>query len=129
MIYHEYYQMPNDEGAWIHLDHCLEDIRLALMCKADYSLITYDWLTNFTRPWANWRIENECVDWDSLESWAADRAFSIFDEVSIVHPIHGLSFPVKKESEIGSRPPHASLEDIQALAEGRNPKGNWGPET
>ncbi len=97
------------------------------MCKADYSLITYDWLPNFRRPWGNWKIEHECVDWDRLETWAGDRAFSIFDQKSLVHPEMGLSFPTVKTTEVGAKIPHASQEDIESLAQGTNPKGNWGP--
>jgi hypothetical protein len=127
MIYREHYQIPDEPGSWAHLDHCLEGVRLAIMCKADYSLITYDWLPTFPRPWGNWAIEEECIDWEKLDAWAGERSFSIFDQKSLVHPELGLSFPIVKESEVAAHTPHASAEDIEALALGTNPKGNWGP--
>jgi hypothetical protein len=127
MIYRDYYQITDEPGAWTHLDHCLEDLRLSLMCKADNSLITYDWLPNFPHPWARWEIEKECVDWEKLDSWAAQRSFSVFDQKSLVHPELGLAFPVKQETQVGAKVLHASPEDIETVAKGTNPKGNWGP--
>lgn len=67
-------------------DHCIDDIRQALMCHADPSILTFDWLPNWRSPWPNFAIDHTCVDWNALDDWAAKRSFSVFDQKSLVHP-------------------------------------------
>lgn len=77
-----------------HVDHCVDDIRQALMCHADTSVLTFDWRPNWRTPWPNFSVDHTCVDWDALDSWAAERSFSLFDQKSLVHPELGLAFPI-----------------------------------
>jgi hypothetical protein len=35
---------PNIE---VHIDHCLDDLRMMMMCKADISLLTYEWIPHY----------------------------------------------------------------------------------
>ncbi|KAF8864295.1 hypothetical protein BDZ45DRAFT_737301 [Acephala macrosclerotiorum] len=77
-----------------HIDHCLDNLRLLVMCKADVSLQTYDWLDNTPRPFANFKIEHECYNWDSVNEWAKARSFDLYDNVTLIHPTLGPSFPV-----------------------------------
>jgi hypothetical protein len=127
VIYRDYYNLTDEPVLWAHLDHCLEDIRLALMCNADASIITYDWLPNYKRPWGNWHVEAECVDWEKLDGWAGKQAFSLFDQKSLVHPDLGLAYPNADGSLNQDSRIHPSAKDIASIAEGTNPKGNWGP--
>ncbi|RDA84055.1 hypothetical protein CP532_0777 [Ophiocordyceps camponoti-leonardi (nom. inval.)] len=76
-----------------HADHCIEDIRQSLMCHADLSVVTFDWLPGRRKPWPDFKIEQTCVDWERLDRWAAERSFSIFDQKTLVHPQLGISFP------------------------------------
>ncbi|PHH72496.1 hypothetical protein CDD80_4502 [Ophiocordyceps camponoti-rufipedis] len=76
-----------------HADHCIDDIRQSLMCHADLSVVTFDWLPGRRRPWPDFRLEQTCVDWGALDGWAAERSFSIFDQKTLVHPELGISFP------------------------------------
>ncbi|KAK4870691.1 hypothetical protein LT330_005039 [Penicillium expansum] len=76
-----------------HIDHCLDDIRQTLMCHADISIYTYDWIPNYRKPWPNFRVDHECVNWELLDDWAKEHSFSIYDQASLVHPELGLSFP------------------------------------
>lgn len=94
VIYRDYYHIPEDDMLWMHLDHCLEDLRQAVMCNPDLSILTYDWLPNYRKPWANFTVDLECVDWEILDGWAGERAFSLFDQKSLVHPTLGLSWPM-----------------------------------
>ncbi|RCI10835.1 hypothetical protein L249_5245 [Ophiocordyceps polyrhachis-furcata BCC 54312] len=77
-----------------HADHCIEDIRQSLMCHADLSVVTFDWLPRRRKPWPNFHVEQTCVDWHRLDGWAAERSFSIFDQKTLVHPRLGISFPL-----------------------------------
>ncbi|OCL09074.1 hypothetical protein AOQ84DRAFT_291950, partial [Glonium stellatum] len=57
-----------------HLDHCLETLRLSLMCNADLSLYTFRWDSeNATRPLPKSNSSRKCVEWDRLELWARKR--------------------------------------------------------
>ncbi|KAK8074281.1 hypothetical protein PG994_005180 [Apiospora phragmitis] len=68
-------------------DHCIDDIRQALMCHADTSIVTFDWKSpDWRAPWPNFSIDHTCADWDALDRWAAARSFSLFDQHSVVHP-------------------------------------------
>ncbi len=127
VIYRDYYNLTESAIMWAHLDHCLEDIRLALMCNADYSVITYDWLPNYKRPWGNWNVDGECVNWEKLDGWAGEHAFSLFDQKSLVHPDLGLSYPMDDGALNQDSRLHPKLADIMSIAKGTNPKGNWGP--
>ncbi|PFH58958.1 hypothetical protein XA68_12975 [Ophiocordyceps unilateralis] len=76
-----------------HADHCIDDIRQSLMCHADLSVVTFDWLPHRRRPWPNFHIDQTCIDWEKLDGWASKRSFSIFDQKTLVHPELGISFP------------------------------------
>ena len=67
-------------------DHCVDDIRQALMCHADTSIVTFDWKPQYRRPWPNFSIDHTCVKWEALDDWASERSFSAFDQKSLVHP-------------------------------------------
>lgn len=68
------------------VEHCMEDLRQTIMCKADFSLLTYDWIPNYRKPWPNFKMDHECVDWKAFDDWAGERSFSLFDQKSLVHP-------------------------------------------
>ena len=126
IIWREHYSISESGPMWSHLDHCLEDLRLAIMCNPDVTILTYDWMPNYKKPWPNFNINGECVNWDKLEAWAEERAFSLFDQKSVVHPELGLSFPVINGVPDGGNV-HADPKDIETIKLGTNPKGNWGP--
>ena len=67
-------------------DHCFDDIRQALMCNADTSVVTFEWKPDYRRPWPNFAVEKTCVDWEALDKWAGDRSFQLYDQHSLVHP-------------------------------------------
>lgn len=69
--------MVNADGSvkylqWLHIDHCIDSIRQSLMCNADTSLITYDWLkSNIMEP--QLKTVHMCRDFGRLREWAFDR--------------------------------------------------------
>ena len=72
-----------------HIDHCLDNLRQLIMCKADVSLQTYDWLDNTPRPFANFKIEHDCYNWNALNDWAKERSFDLYDNATLLHPTLG----------------------------------------
>jgi len=112
------------------------------MCNADFSIITYDWLPNYRRPWANFKVDGECVNWEKIDAWAGDRFFSLFDQKALVHPelgtnsrnttlvilfsltinLEGISYPIIDGKIPMDSTSHPQKEDIEALRSGTNPK-------
>jgi len=69
---HAYNQAHREE--WHeHVDHCTDMIRQKLMCDADASLITYNWLRNHYYPHPNFNVEHQCRDYDRLLEIAEER--------------------------------------------------------
>jgi len=61
-----------------HMDHCLEYWRQSAMCRGDVTMGTFFW-----RPdgMATSRVytDNECVDWQALDTWARKRMVNTSD--------------------------------------------------
>lgn len=67
---------------------------LAIKCQADISLQTMQWETDVLAPSINFTAApHECVNWDPLQEWLADRVFDVYAPGAVVHPILGPSFP------------------------------------
>ncbi|CAG8948725.1 hypothetical protein HYFRA_00001846 [Hymenoscyphus fraxineus] len=61
-----------------HLDHCLEAIRISLMCAGNSALYTFQWdLGSSRKPVTKTNSERVCVDWEKLETWATERTIGI----------------------------------------------------
>ncbi|KAF2717511.1 hypothetical protein K431DRAFT_315697 [Polychaeton citri CBS 116435] len=92
-LHGDYYHLnPYDRDT--HVDHCIDDIRQALMCNPDLSVVTMEWKPHYRRPWPNFNVDHTCVNWEVLDEWASRRSFNIFDQKSLVHPEMGLVFPL-----------------------------------
>ncbi|KAI3342535.1 hypothetical protein F4824DRAFT_512270 [Ustulina deusta] len=59
-----------------HSDHCIDTIRQALMCHANTGVYTSEWDYKTHNPSRSLesRSSTTCVQWDSLNNWARDRA-------------------------------------------------------
>ncbi len=68
------------------VDHCVEYLREALMCKSDISLVTFRWINNTAQhddPSAFYPTNfdaslHECANWEALDSWASTRMFDLY---------------------------------------------------
>ncbi|TLS29005.1 hypothetical protein PpBr36_02070 [Pyricularia pennisetigena] len=72
----------------MHIDHCIDELRQAIMCRADVTVLTSDWVDWHTKPWLNFNVHHECVDWDSIFRWSKDNWFDI-KKANMVHPHFG----------------------------------------
>lgn len=69
------------------LDHCVELLREAIMCRADTSLSTFEYVQARAQPLtAVARGHHQCVDWDQLMQWVRKRAVPIFEPGVLVSP-------------------------------------------
>lgn len=69
-----------------HVEHCLELLRQAVICKGDVSVTPFKWLGNTLEPTTKEGILHRCVDWDRLAGWAHERAVDLFDPNLLVKP-------------------------------------------
>ena len=66
------------------IDHCIDELRLSVMCHGDISLITWGWEDTEATPYANFKVEHECRNWDNILEWTkAHQA----NQSAIVRPV------------------------------------------
>jgi hypothetical protein len=83
-------------------DHCLDMIRQSLMCQGDMQLLTMKWRTGGRIPTANFTMPHKCVNWDNLETWAADRRIKrLYEPGYLIHPTFGPAYPDGHGDPIG----------------------------
>ncbi|KIW69492.1 hypothetical protein PV04_05365 [Phialophora macrospora] len=83
-----YGHRPDSSGGY-HLDHCLDVLRQATMCRADTNILTWDWVPGMTLPVANGTVEHTCRDFDAIYSWASARNVK-FEDVLESARLHNL---------------------------------------
>ncbi|KAI0475481.1 hypothetical protein GGR56DRAFT_695182 [Xylariaceae sp. FL0804] len=74
----KYKAFENRHGLRIeHSDHCIDTLRQAVMCNANTAIAGLHWEKETSFP-ANlvpqWDIRTTCVNWQSLDGWARERA-------------------------------------------------------
>jgi hypothetical protein len=62
---------PHDWHA--HLDHCADILRQKLMCDADATPITYNWIKNHYKPHPNFNVQHQCRNYSALLEVAAGQ--------------------------------------------------------
>lgn len=64
-----------------HLNHCIESLRMSVMCHSDIS--THTWLYDRSEmlPKATLHIQHTCRDFEAIRKWAGERA--IVEDVDI----------------------------------------------
>ncbi|KAK3683007.1 hypothetical protein B0T22DRAFT_386458 [Podospora appendiculata] len=63
-----------DEYFRQHLDHCIESLRLTVMCYGNSALYTFAWrdsVSNMVVPKSN--SKSTCVKWSTIEDWSSSR--------------------------------------------------------
>ena len=61
-------------GDWgKNTDHCIEELRHTIMCQADTTVVTHDWVQGLVSPVPNQQNPRKCADWDAHWQWQLDR--------------------------------------------------------
>ncbi|KAF7914805.1 hypothetical protein EAE99_010506 [Botrytis elliptica] len=94
-FYAEYY--PDAQGPTLKM-------HVALMCHADTSITTFEWEEGIRRPMPDFTGWHTCNNWEKLDDSATARAFSMFDQVSLINPTYGIAFTMVN-GEIDYTPP------------------------
>ncbi|KAF1963933.1 hypothetical protein BU23DRAFT_72452 [Bimuria novae-zelandiae CBS 107.79] len=90
-IYRQHYHPDvglDEEPHWLlHIDHCLDLIRQALMCRADTSIMTFNWVANRSEPMLKLDSpEHVCIDWEDLMRKVQDRRIDNAAMAQLVNP-------------------------------------------
>lgn len=84
-----YYNMTDDPANIQYFGQCLERVRQTTMCYGDISVSTYVWAEGHLIPFPNFRLEHECRDWNSLETWAMEHKLPPLGDELLKHPTYG----------------------------------------
>ncbi|KAJ6024974.1 hypothetical protein N7540_005771 [Penicillium herquei] len=89
VIYREQYTVINDDPDIIvmHVDHCINAVRLALQCHSDVGLMTYGWHPDFPSPYPDFTTSHKCRNFDKIKEWVLAHEANITGQLS--HPIYG----------------------------------------
>ncbi|POS68810.1 hypothetical protein DHEL01_v212797 [Diaporthe helianthi] len=77
----------NGEVVPLHIDHCIDALRQALMCKPDLTLLVSDWRDDYRNPWLDFGSQRECVNWDNIFKWS--KAHHVDWHGKLRHPKYG----------------------------------------
>ncbi|KAF2684870.1 hypothetical protein K458DRAFT_431144 [Lentithecium fluviatile CBS 122367] len=70
----------------IHVEHCLEWLRVAALCRSDTTLTTFQWEgANGSRLATEYPIPRMCVDSEQVMQWSEERAVDITQEGILEH--------------------------------------------
>ncbi|KAG1758120.1 hypothetical protein EDD22DRAFT_912318 [Suillus occidentalis] len=81
-VYHQlhclyYGHADNTTVDRMHLDHCIEMIRKNIMCNADVTMITWDWVQGHKDPWPDFNTRHQCRNYEKIMDWAVKHAVHI----------------------------------------------------
>ncbi|KAG0697867.1 hypothetical protein DFH29DRAFT_129551 [Suillus ampliporus] len=61
----------------MHLDHCIEMIRQNIMCNAEVTMITWDWVAGHKDPYPNFNTRHQCRNFEKILDWTDKHAVHI----------------------------------------------------
>ncbi|KAG1740969.1 hypothetical protein EDB19DRAFT_1707111, partial [Suillus lakei] len=60
-----------------HLDHCIEMTRQNVMCNADVTMITWNWVQGHTDPYPNFNTRHQCRNIEKILDWNIEHAMHV----------------------------------------------------
>ncbi|KAI1762538.1 hypothetical protein GGR53DRAFT_532566 [Hypoxylon sp. FL1150] len=71
-----------------HLDHCLESLRMTIMCHGNTGLYTFAWTSpNQGKPVSQSNARSVCVSWNSIKDWSHSREIPGTEKVMGPYPM------------------------------------------
>ncbi|KUJ16888.1 uncharacterized protein LY89DRAFT_645897 [Mollisia scopiformis] len=67
------YSIEKPEHWHEHMDHCADMLRQQLMCSADNTVVTYNWLKGHYAPQPNFNAVHRCGNFDAVLAWGKTR--------------------------------------------------------
>ena len=60
------------------IGHCIEALRLSLMCQANAALYTFEWDENKKKKQhLTSKAQRQCIWWDPIHAWASERSVGL----------------------------------------------------
>lgn len=92
--YKEYYMNLGTNGDFLegegqlrmHLDHCLEILRLSVQCSSDIGVFTFYMLEGDPLPWPELNSWHQCRNFDKIRDWALDNSVGNMERGDISAP-------------------------------------------
>ncbi|KAF1815939.1 hypothetical protein P152DRAFT_455666 [Eremomyces bilateralis CBS 781.70] len=72
----------------VHVDHCIENIRVSTMCRADTSLNTFAWM-DVSKGWVTAAEDtgyHSCANMDNLMGWVKERSLDLLEPNLLLQP-------------------------------------------
>lgn len=64
-----------------HARHCIETIRMSLMCQANTALYTFEWdESTRKKQHLTSKAKRQCVNWKPIHEWASERSVGLNPE-------------------------------------------------
>ncbi|KAF2731519.1 hypothetical protein EJ04DRAFT_442867 [Polyplosphaeria fusca] len=63
----------------IHLDDCIESLRMSLMCLSDVNVFTFHDKSGFKNPIPDYESHHVCRNFDDIKQWALNNAMPALD--------------------------------------------------
>ncbi|KPM45147.1 hypothetical protein AK830_g1339 [Neonectria ditissima] len=63
-----------------HLDHCIEILRVSLMCEGDVGVYTFKYYDGLEGHWPDFSTLHTCRNFDRIRDWAFENAVVFGDE-------------------------------------------------
>lgn len=61
-----------------HARHCIETIRMSLMCQANTALYTFEWdESTRKKQHLTSNARRQCIKWDPVHEWASERSVGL----------------------------------------------------
>ncbi|KAJ5114124.1 hypothetical protein N7456_002658 [Penicillium angulare] len=71
----DYYTEHDEEPAYtVHMNHCLDYLRQAVMCNVDVTPIPVSWDDKEDRPLPDFEMEHTCRNFWKVRDWAIERS-------------------------------------------------------
>jgi len=58
----------------VHIGHCIEVLRVSVMCSADLGLYSFVWTgVDAMKPTSRSSSPRVCKDWENIDKWSRER--------------------------------------------------------
>jgi len=78
--------VEGDDMLRIHLDHCLEILRMNIQCNADIGVFTFYLLPGDPLPWPELHSYHQCRNFDRVRDWALENSVGNMERGDVSAP-------------------------------------------
>lgn len=70
----------------LHTRHCLQILLQQLLCTPSTELFVFDWVEGQPSPFADFGVQQQCLDYEAIRQWQADRPVPMGDVLEMTAP-------------------------------------------